>query len=67
MPGEENGPEHWGEIKEEWADCGRGQMQSPIDLSDQRVSLMRYLGYLNHSYRPAEASIVNRGHDIMVG
>ncbi|KAK3123641.1 hypothetical protein QOZ80_8AG0633980 [Eleusine coracana subsp. coracana] len=64
--GAKNGPEHWGAIKQEWAACGTGRMQSPIDLSDQRVSLMCSLGYLKHSYRAAEASIVNRGHDIMV-
>ncbi|TVU00810.1 hypothetical protein EJB05_53749 [Eragrostis curvula] len=64
--GSENGPEHWGAIKEEWSACGTGRMQSPIDLSHARVSLVRSLGYLNHSYRAAEASIVNRGHDIMV-
>ncbi|KAL5231932.1 hypothetical protein ABZP36_030708 [Zizania latifolia] len=64
--GEENGPEHWGEIKPEWAHCGKGEMQSPIDLSHRRVTLVRDLGYLNHTYRAAEASIVNRGHDIMV-
>ncbi|KAL6661284.1 hypothetical protein ACP70R_000668 [Stipagrostis hirtigluma subsp. patula] len=66
VPGEVNGPERWGMIKPEWAECGTGRMQSPIDLSHERVSLVRSLGYLNHSYRPAEASIVNRGHDIMI-
>ncbi|KAL6661283.1 hypothetical protein ACP70R_000667 [Stipagrostis hirtigluma subsp. patula] len=66
VPGEENGPEHWGAIKPEWAACGTGRMQSPIDLSHERVTLVRSLGYLNHSYRAAEASIVNRGHDIMI-
>ncbi|CAO2206996.1 unnamed protein product [Urochloa humidicola] len=64
--GDEHGPEHWGEIKAEWANCSAGRMQSPIDLRHERVSLVRALGYLNHSYRPAQASIVNRGHDIMV-
>jgi carbonic anhydrase len=64
--GAENGPEHWGDIKEEWAACGTGRMQSPIDVSDACVTLVRSLGYLNQSYRPAEATIVNRGHDIMV-
>jgi carbonic anhydrase len=66
IPGDEHGPERWGSIKKEWAACGTGRMQSPIDLSHERVSLVRSLGYLHHSYRPAEASIVNRGHDIMV-
>ncbi|KAF8654430.1 hypothetical protein HU200_061613 [Digitaria exilis] len=66
VPGDEHGPAHWGSIKPEWSACGTGKMQSPIDLSHERVSLVRSLGYLNHSYRPAPASIVNRGHDIMV-
>jgi carbonic anhydrase len=61
--GSENGPENWGKIKEEWATCGSGRMQSPIDLS---VSVSGHLAYLNHTYRPAEASVVNRGHDIML-
>ncbi|CAL4999301.1 unnamed protein product [Urochloa decumbens] len=65
-PGDKHGPEHWGEIKPEWAHCSAGKMQSPIDLHHERVSLVRGLGFLDHSYRPAEASIVNRGHDIMV-
>jgi carbonic anhydrase len=46
--------------------CGKGEMQSPIDLASPDVSLARHLGYLNDSYRPVQASIVNRGHDIMV-
>uniref|UniRef100_A0A453QM26 Alpha-carbonic anhydrase domain-containing protein n=6 Tax=Triticinae TaxID=1648030 RepID=A0A453QM26_AEGTS len=62
----ENGPAHWGDIKEEWSACGKGNMQSPIDLASPRVSLVRGLGYLNHSYVPANATIVNRGHDIML-
>ncbi|KAL5221043.1 hypothetical protein ABZP36_025756 [Zizania latifolia] len=66
VSGDDNGPEHWGEIKPQWAHCGKGDMQSPIDLSHRRVTLVRELGYLNHSYSAAEASIVNRGHDIMV-
>ncbi|CAO2173106.1 unnamed protein product [Urochloa humidicola] len=65
-PRDENGPAHWGRIKAEWANCSAGRMQSPIDLHHERVSLVRDLGYLDHSYRPADASIVNRGHDIMV-
>ncbi|CAO2188559.1 unnamed protein product, partial [Urochloa humidicola] len=65
-PRDEHGPAHWGRIKAEWANCSAGRMQSPIDLHHERVSLVRDLGYLNHSYRPADASIVNRGHDIMV-
>jgi len=39
-------------------------MQSPTDLSNARPE--RSLGFLNYSYRPAQATIVNRGHDIAV-
>jgi len=59
-----NGPDRWGEIKPSWASCSRGRMQSPIDLSNARPE--RSLGFLNYSYRPAQATIVNRGHDIAV-
>ncbi|EMS55408.1 Bifunctional monodehydroascorbate reductase and carbonic anhydrase nectarin-3 [Triticum urartu] len=64
--GSENGPENWGKIKEEWATCGTGRMQSPIDLSDRHAAQAPNLRYLNHSYLPVDASIINRGHDIMV-
>ncbi|CAL5001670.1 unnamed protein product [Urochloa decumbens] len=64
--GDERGPERWGDLDASWAACGAGRMQSPIDLSHDRVSLVRGLGYLTQSYRPAQASIHNRGHDIMV-
>jgi carbonic anhydrase len=65
-PRDAHGPAHWGQIKAEWGNCSAGRMQSPIDLHHERVTLVRALGYLDHSYRPAQASIVNRGHDIMV-
>ncbi|PUZ51848.1 hypothetical protein GQ55_6G223700 [Panicum hallii var. hallii] len=65
-PRDAHGPAHWGAIKAEWANCSAGRMQSPIDLSHERVTLVRALGYLDHAYRAAGASIVNRGHDIMV-
>ncbi|XBI03931.1 hypothetical protein VPH35_132293 [Triticum aestivum] len=57
----ENGPSHWGEIKEEWSACGEGEMQSLIDLAGPRVTLVRRLGHLNHSYAPANASIGDAG------
>ncbi|KAG8047512.1 hypothetical protein GUJ93_ZPchr0008g13281 [Zizania palustris] len=64
--GAENGPEHWGAINPNWTKCGTGKMQSPIDLPHERVKVIGSLSYLNYSYRAAEASIVNRGHDVML-
>lgn len=64
--GSENGPEKWGQIHEEWAACGVGKLQSPIDLKDERVEVVDGLGLLRRTYRPAPAVMKNRGHDIMV-
>lgn len=46
--------------------CGKGKMQSPIDLTDKRVLIDHNLGYLRSHYLPSNATIKNRGHDIMV-
>lgn len=64
--GSPNGPQRWGEIREEWAICNNGDMQSPIDLLHERVKVLPGLGRLRRSYRAANATLKNRGHDIMV-
>ncbi|KAL5992865.1 hypothetical protein ACLOJK_013784 [Asimina triloba] len=66
VEGSEIGPKHWGEIHEDWGACSKGDMQSPIDLHSQRVEVVHHLGRLKRSYKPSDASLVNRGHDIMV-
>lgn len=62
----ENGPAHWGDIHKEWSACGKGEMQSPIDLTHERVQVVHHLRRLRRTYRPANATMKNRGHDIMV-
>ncbi|CAO2202294.1 unnamed protein product [Urochloa humidicola] len=64
--GAPNGPDRWGEINPSWVTCSKGRTQSPIGLSADRAKPKSSLGYLDYSYRPAEASVVNRGHDIAV-
>ncbi|KAL0865259.1 hypothetical protein Bca101_044377 [Brassica carinata] len=64
--GGEKGPEKWGTLKPEWKMCGSGTMQSPIDLTDQRVFIDHNLGSLCSHYLPSNATIKNRGHDIML-
>ncbi|KAG2612767.1 alpha carbonic anhydrase 7-like isoform X1 [Panicum virgatum] len=61
-----NGPERWGLVRRDWAACSAGRLQSPIGLSDAVAGLADRPGRLGRSYRPAAASIVNRGHDVMV-
>ncbi|CAA7026246.1 unnamed protein product [Microthlaspi erraticum] len=46
--------------------CGKGTMQSPIDLTDKRVLIDHHLGSLHSHYLPSNATIKNRGHDIML-
>lgn len=64
--GSMKGPGRWGELKKEWGACKKGNMQSPIDLSDQRVKVIPNFGDLKWNYRPANASVKNRGHDIAI-
>jgi carbonic anhydrase len=67
LEGSEKGPRHWGEIREEWAHCKNGGMQSPIDLSStRRVKIIPKLGELKRSYKSCNATLHNRGHDISV-
>ncbi|KAE8038854.1 hypothetical protein FH972_011324 [Carpinus fangiana] len=60
------GPAHWGELHPEWSMCKNGSMQSPIDLLDERVEVVSHLGRLKRSYNPSNATITNRGHDMML-
>ncbi|KAF3557496.1 hypothetical protein F2Q69_00012244, partial [Brassica cretica] len=62
----ENGPEKWGKLKPEWKMCGKGEMQSPIDLMNERVRIVSHLGRLTRNYKPCNASLKNRGHDMML-
>ncbi|XP_030522164.1 alpha carbonic anhydrase 7-like [Rhodamnia argentea] len=64
IAGSEKGPAHWGELRKEWEACKKGGMQSPIDLSSQRVKVIPKLGEIERSYKPGNATLKNRGHDI---
>ncbi|KAK9124125.1 hypothetical protein Sjap_013727 [Stephania japonica] len=66
ISGSEKGPERWGELHKEWADCNKGDLQSPIDLLNKRVEVVTELGQLKRSYKPCNATLKNRGHDIML-
>ncbi|KAK7324924.1 hypothetical protein VNO77_28874 [Canavalia gladiata] len=62
----ETGPSHWGDIHPEWILCKNGSMQSPIDLLNNRIQIVSHLGSLHTNYMPSNATIKNRGHDIML-
>ena len=60
------GPAHWGVLRPEWHTCNTGQMQSPIDLLNQRVRIVSHFTDLKINYSSSNATLKNRGHDIMV-
>ncbi|KAK2971111.1 hypothetical protein RJ640_024056, partial [Escallonia rubra] len=64
--GSEKGPGRWGELKKEWTACKNGEMQSPIDMSNQRVEIIRNSRKLEKDYKTCNATVKNRGHDIML-
>ncbi|KAL8262997.1 hypothetical protein R6Q59_024346 [Mikania micrantha] len=61
-----NGPGHWGEIHPEWIMCNQGDLQSPIDLTHKRVQTTSNLGRIDRDYKSANATLINRGHDMML-
>ncbi|XP_050225412.1 alpha carbonic anhydrase 7-like [Mercurialis annua] len=58
--------ERWGLLHKEWSACSNGSMQSPIDLLSERVEVVSHLGRLKRRYQPSNATLKNRGHDMML-
>ncbi len=59
----EAGPDHWAELTPEFALCGAGRMQSPIDLgtpsAEAHVEVVA-------GYRSGPLDVVNNGHTVQV-
>ena len=59
----ETGPANWGKINADWAKCGTGQRQSPIDLRDgMKVDLEQIV----FDYKPSSFNVTDNGHTIQV-
>lgn len=59
----ETGPANWGKINSNWAKCGTGNRQSPIDLRDgMKVDLEQ----ITFDYHPSGFNVVDNGHTIQV-
>lgn len=57
----EKGPENWGNLKPEYASCGAGKNQAPIDLTDMTEA---ELAPVDLEYQDAAMTVVNNGHTI---
>ena len=59
----EEGPEHWGEINPDYAACGTGKSQSPIDVKAAEGDDLTNISF---NYQPSEVNILNNGHTVQV-
>lgn len=55
------GPEAWGRLRPDYAKCGNGTRQSPIDLRD---GLQVTLDPVQFDYRPSRFGVVDNGHTV---
>jgi carbonic anhydrase len=61
--GKEHGPTHWGELKPEFATCGTGHHQSPIDI---QATEKADLPPIQFDYKDSPLHIVDNGHTVQV-
>ncbi len=57
------GPDHWGELKPDYALCKDGKKQSPVDL---KWSKPRKGGTIKLNYKSADGKVVDNGHTVQV-
>jgi carbonic anhydrase len=61
--GGEHGPRHWGELKPDYASCGIGKVQSPIDIRDAVPAKLEPIVFDYHS---TPLHIIDNGHTVQV-
>lgn len=56
----QTGPAHWGDLKDDWAVCGTGTQQSPVDIVGATEN--SDLPALQVSYKATPAKLLHNGH-----
>jgi carbonic anhydrase len=59
----DQGPSHWADLNPEFAICGSGHHQSPIDIRNPRKA---DLPPLQFDYQPSPLRIIDNGHTVMI-
>jgi carbonic anhydrase len=59
----ELGPANWGRINADWAKCGAGNRQSPIDIRD---GMKVDLGQIGFDYHPSAFTVTDNSHTVQV-
>lgn len=57
------GPEHWGDLKPEFAECKEGRRQSPVNIQSPQPA---DLPAIEFDYKPSPLRIVDNGHTILI-
>ena len=60
--GSKHGPQHWGDLKSEFATCSTGHRQSPIDIQKAEKAALSPIVF---DYKASSLRIVDNGHTIM--
>ena len=61
--GGEAGPQAWGNLKADYAVCGQGHEQSPINI-DEANAIDAKVGKIEFAYKTSPLNILNNGHTI---
>ncbi len=59
----DTGPEHWGELNPDYAACGQGKQQSPVNIGQVPPSKLPVVQF---NYQPSALAVINNGHTIQV-
>ena len=59
--GASSGPDHWGDLKEEYRECKAGRNQSPVNLDLDKANYEPYSEII-FLYRATPLKVVNNGH-----
>ncbi len=59
----DGGPQAWAQLKPDFATCGNGKRQSPIDIRD---GIKVQLDSVQFDYRPSAFRVVDNGHTVQV-
>ena len=57
------GPDHWGDLKPEFAACKQGHRQSPVNIQSPQPA---DLPAIEFDYKPSALRIVDNGHTILI-